>query len=99
MVKNFEQQAALFKAIINHAQAVIGAKDLEGRYIFVNEEYSRLFHINKEKFIGLTDYDLFPDDIAKAFVGADQSVIEKKDTIVFEEKVLVNDELKDYLSV
>lgn len=98
-LKSLQRQIALFQTIINHANAVIGAKDLDGRYIFVNEEYSRLFHIDQEKFVGQTDHDIFPHDIAKAFRKADQMVLAKDDVIVVEEKAPVDGELRDYLSV
>ncbi len=88
-LESLHRQVALFKSILNHANAVIGAKDLDGHYIFVNEEYSRLFHIDQQQFLGQTDYDIFPCDIALAFRESDQMVIAKNDVIVVEEKVLV----------
>lgn len=98
-IESLQQQVALFQAIINHANAVIGAKDLDGRYLFVNQEYSRLFKIDPEKFIGQTDFDIFPHEIAKAFTQADQDVIASNDVIILEEKAPVEGVLHDYLSV
>ena len=98
-LESLHRQMTLFKSIIDHANAVIGAKDLEGHYIFVNEEYSRLFHIDQQKFLGQTDYDLFPHDIASAFREADQMIIAKNDVVVVEEEVPVDGEMRSYLSV
>jgi len=98
-LESLKRQISLFQSIINHANAVIGAKDLDGRYIFVNEEYSRLFDLNQEKFIGQTDHDIFPNDIAKAFREADQMVIAKNAVLYTEEKAPVHGKLRDYLSV
>jgi len=99
ILESLHRQVALFKSILNHANAVIGAKDLDGHYIFVNEEYSRLFHIDQQKFLGQTDYDIFPYDIASDFREADQMVVAKDDVIIIEEKALVDGEMRDFLSV
>jgi len=99
MLDDIHHKIALFQTIINHAPAVIGAKDLDGRYLFVNKEYTRLFHINQENFIGKTDFEIFPHEIASAFREADQEVSSKGETVIVEEKAPVNGELRDYLSV
>ena len=90
---------SLFEAIANHAKAVIGAKDLSGKYIYVNEEYSRLFHMSESDFIGHTDHELFPRNIADDFRNADIEVAEKGEVIHVQEKAPVNDEIRDFLSV
>ncbi len=99
ILSELQNQIRLFQSILNYAGAVIGAKDLDGRYIYVNEEYSRLFHIDEDNFIGNTDYDLFPHKIAKSFSEADKLVIAKKHVVTVEEKAPVDGELRDYLSV
>lgn len=98
-IDDLKKQIKLFEAIANYAAAVIGAKDLQGRYLFVNQEYSRLFHIDQEDFYGKTDYDLFSVEIASAFRKADLQVIEKNDVVILEEQALVDGELRDFLSV
>ena len=92
-------QNSLFQAIANHANAVIGAKDLEGRYIYVNKEYSRLFHMDEVDFIGQTDHEIFPEDIATAFRDADIEVAKKKEIVHVEEKVPIDGKIRQYLSV
>jgi len=102
MEKNLDkllEQNLLYQAITGHADAVIGAKDLEGRYIYVNKEYSRLFHMDEGDFIGHTDHEIFSEEIAGAFREADLEVAEKNRVMHVEEKVPVDGELRHYLSV
>ncbi|WP_229074187.1 PAS domain-containing sensor histidine kinase [Actinoplanes sp. DH11] len=54
-------------ALLDHTSAVIYMRDADGRYLLVNREYERLFHLRREEIVGLTDHDLFPLDIADAF--------------------------------
>jgi len=98
-LEQLQQRLNLFEAIADNATAVIAAKDLDGRYIYVNQEYSRLFHQEKPSFCGKTDHEIFPEDIATAFRQADLQVIEKMEVITVEEKAPVDGEIRDYLSI
>lgn len=93
------RQILLFQAITEHAQAVIAAKDLEGRYIFVNQEFSRLFKRRREACIGCTDQQLFEPEFAQAFRKADLQTIKRQRAIVVEEKAPVDGQLRHYLSM
>lgn len=90
---------ALFKTIADHSRAVIGAKAPDGRYLYVNAEYSRLFHIAAEDFIGRTDAEMFPPEIAAKFREADLQVLQSGESQTFEEVALVDGETRDFLSV
>jgi len=59
------------QAIIDNSPTVLYSKDAEGRYLLINSQYEKLFHIAKERIIGLTDYDIFPENIADRFRGND----------------------------
>src|SRR5437870_537657 len=58
-------------ALIDNTSVVIYRRDLDGRYMVVNREYERLFHLRREEIVGLTDHDLFPSEIADAFRAND----------------------------
>jgi PAS domain S-box-containing protein len=58
-------------ALIDNTNAVIYMRDLDGRYMVVNKEYERLFHMRREEIVGLTDHDLFPAEIADEFRAND----------------------------
>jgi PAS domain S-box-containing protein len=59
------------QALIDHTNAVIYMRDLDGRYMVVNREYERLFHLRREEIVELADHDLFPAEIADEFRAND----------------------------
>jgi PAS domain S-box-containing protein len=59
------------QALIDNTNAVIYMRDLDGRYMVVNKEYERLFHLRREEIVGLTDHDVFPAEIADEFRAND----------------------------
>lgn len=96
---DLQRQLSLFRAITDHSQAVIGAKDLDGRYLYVNREYSRLFHRPCSDFIGHDDFELFPAEIAREFRKADLKVQKCRQALKVEEVAPVDGELRHFLSV
>src|SRR4051794_35614173 len=63
-------------------QAVLGAtldaifvKDLEGRYVLVNEAFCRFIGKSVSEIVGKNDYELYPEADARAFVEADRQVL------------------------
>ncbi len=92
-------QSLLFEALVSHSQNIIGAKDLDGRYIYVNVSYSATFGVPCESFLGKTDDELFPPDIASHLRAADRRARYSQSSLVLEEVVPVQGELRTYLSV
>ena len=93
------ENQALLNAIINNSTTVIYVKDLDGRYILINERYAQLFHIPKEEIVGKTDHEIFPKDIADAFREMDVRVA-KSDHALTEQEVAPHDDgMHTYISV
>jgi PAS domain S-box-containing protein len=93
------QSQRLLQAISDNASAVIYAKDLEGRYLFVNRRFCELFHVSTDGIAGKTDYDLFSTRDADAFREMDRRVATGGVALTEEEPVLLDDGLHTYLSV
>ena len=93
-----ETNYQLLKTIVNHATSCVAAKDLSGRYLFVNGQYERLFNTPGEAFVGHTDADYFPAETADKFREADLEVIHKKKVLLIEEPVPIDGELRYFLS-
>ncbi len=87
------------RAIMDNATAVIFLKDLQGRYLDINTLYEELFHVKRGQIRGQTDHDIFPPEIADAFIKNDRVVIESKRPIEVEEKVPQDDGPHTYLVV
>ncbi len=89
----------MLKAILDNAPAVMFAKRVDGRYLFVNCEYAKLFTNGSTQIEGKTDFELFPTDLAERFRNADKLVTRMKKPMQFEEIAPVGGELRQYLSV
>ena len=70
-----KRSQAQLDAIIDNSPALICLKDNEGRYLMVNKRFEDLHGLTKDRVIGKTAHDLFPEAIADAFVTHDQEVI------------------------
>lgn len=97
--QHWQQQIDILRAIADHSGAVIGAKDLSGRYLYVNQQYSRLFSKNTAEFIGKTDEELFSPETAAQFRRADQLAQHSTQAISVEERVEVDGVPMEFLSL
>lgn len=88
-----------FRAISDHAPAVIFLKDPEGRYLFVNRLCETSLQLSNTEIVGKTDHDLFPPDLADAFRSNDQAVMESGQPLEIEEQVPEADGLHTSLSI
>jgi PAS domain S-box-containing protein len=86
-------------ALIDNTAAVIYMRDLDGRYMVVNREFERLFHLNREKIIGLTDHDLFPAKIADEFRANDLRAAAAGTSVQVEEVAPGEDGPHTYITV
>ncbi len=87
------------QGILDNTTAVIYIKDLQYRYILINKQYQRLFHVTLDEISGKTDHDLFPKDIADQFLANDSNVLGTQLPMELEETVLQNDGIHTYISV
>ncbi|MCW2847461.1 MAG: domain S-box protein [Marmoricola sp.] len=61
--------------LVDNATALMYIKDLSGRYVMVNHEFTRRFGIPSEEIVGRTDRDLYPAATAVAYVENDARVL------------------------
>jgi len=90
---------ALFKAVVSNSPTKIHIKDVEGRYILINQEAEKLFGVSDEEGRGKTSYDLFPEEVAGAFVAHDQSVITTGEPTEAEEQFVLEDGIHTFLTI
>lgn len=94
-----ESQGRL-QAILDNATAIISLKDTKGRYLLINRQFERLFHITKEQILyGSTDYDIFPDETAEVFQANDRQVIQSGTSLEIEEIAPHDDGIHTYISI
>jgi PAS domain S-box-containing protein len=86
------------RAIVDTSTRIIYLKDREGRYLLVNRQYEKLFHLSAEQIAGKTDHDIFPKELADAYRANDLKTIEAGVPLEFEEQVMQDDGLHVYSS-
>ena len=85
------ESEARLQAILDHSPSLIFLKDLKGRYLEVNQQFERTFHLIRQGIIGKTDHDIFPPEQATTFQANDLKVMEAGRSLQFEEVALHND--------
>ncbi len=87
------------QGILDNSAALIWVKDLQGRYELVNRRYAELFHVEAGKAVGMTDYDLFPAELADRFLANDRAVLDSGKPLAIEEHAPHPDGIHTYISV
>ena len=64
---------ARFRAFMDHNPAVGWMKDEAGRFVYLSPYFQRLFGVEGD-WLGKTDWDMWPDDLARQFVENDRRV-------------------------
>ena len=70
-----------FKAFMDHNPAVIFMKDWEGRHVYVNKEFEGMLQGGVEDWLGRTDDELWPPEMAEQFRANDQDVFRSNATL------------------
>jgi len=85
------ESEARLRAILDNSPGMVFLKDTEGRYLDVNCQFERTFHINREEIAGKTDDEVFPPEQAAAFRANDLTVLQAGVPMQFEEVALHDD--------
>lgn len=94
------ESEARLKAILDNTWAVVYMKSAdEGRYLLINKRYEELFRVTNDEIQGMTDYDMFPREMADAFRENDRRVVEAGRAIQLEEVAPHEDGPHHYISV
>ena len=97
--RDLKRSQVLLQAMSDRTPTVTYVKDLEGRYLFVNQSFLDSFHITREQIIGHTDIDLFGPEIAERFRQMDRRVVQSNVALTEEEVVPLDTGVHTYISV
>jgi two-component system cell cycle sensor histidine kinase/response regulator CckA len=89
----------VLQQILDHATAVVYVKDRDGRYLFANRWFLKLFARREADVIGHTDAELFPEAIVGELRRNDAAVFERNAPVEFEEQVPQDDGVHTYISL
>jgi PAS domain S-box-containing protein len=93
-----QRNQKLFESVLNGSSAIIFVKDLEGTFLLVNRNLADLMHMQPEDVIGRNQADLFPSEIVAEWNASKKQVVEQNRTIAFEESLMLEDGLHNYIS-
>src|SRR4029079_10526698 len=97
--RELENSEARLQQILNNATTVVFVKDTEGRYLFVNRQWERLFHVRQADAIGKRDSEVLPEAVAKTYRDNDLLVLQRNAPMEFEETAPLDDGLHTYISI
>jgi len=69
-----QQARRIVQAIVDSLSVSLLIKDRDGRRVFANRGYLELMSVAPEEILNKTDFDLFPDEVARQFSGEDAQV-------------------------
>ena len=74
----------ILQAVIEATPDAIFVKDLDGRYVLVNEAVARFIGKSPADIVGKHDFELYPEENARRFVEADRQVLASGEPKAFE---------------
>ncbi|MDR8393625.1 PAS domain S-box protein [Aliifodinibius sp. S!AR15-10] len=96
--QELERHEQLLQSIMDQAGAVIYVKKKDGTFLFVNDEFLKLFGLQKEQVIGKRDVDIIDEDDVQIMRESDLEAIETGKPVELEETVQFKGEKRTYLS-
>jgi diguanylate cyclase (GGDEF)-like protein/PAS domain S-box-containing protein len=79
-----------FRSYMDSGNFLSWMKDDKGRYIYINQSYKEHFNVEPDSWLGKSDFELFPQTIAKLFCNNDQKVLQSNKGITVEEVSTAN---------
>ncbi|HYO58380.1 ATP-binding protein [Archangium sp.] len=79
------REEAHYRAILDAAPAVIYVKDLQGRYLLVNNGFEALLRRTRGEVLGMTDEQLYSPELAEAYRRNDAEVLRRNVPVESEE--------------
>jgi diguanylate cyclase (GGDEF)-like protein/PAS domain S-box-containing protein len=73
-LRQSEERNARLQAFMNRSPSVMFIKDLEGRYLYVNERFTQAFGLERKDIISRTDSEIFSAELAAQFRANDAKV-------------------------
>ena len=87
------------REFLDHTAAVVYLKDLEGRFLLVNNQYGRLFPKMKDSCLGTTADAWFTPEMSHEFATTDARVIDTGHSQTFEQTIALDDGTHEFVTV
>lgn len=97
--RELEASDERLQQILNNSTALIFARDAEGRFLFVNRQWERVFGMKSADVVGRFDREVRGEVRAQTYQSNNRQVLERNMTMVFEETLPLADGLHTYISI
>ena len=94
-----KEHEMLMSAVINNSTSIIYIKNLKGEYSLVNKRFLEIYQTTEDKVIGKTERQLLGFKEIPESTNSDQLVFSNGTHCEYLEKVLVEGEERDYLTI
>ncbi len=72
---------AIFRAFMDNGPFISYIKDAEGRFVFYNKKLAERFGVAEQQWIGRTDHELWPEEVANQYRKNDINVLQGGDPV------------------
>ncbi len=83
------KEIARLDAALNHCDALISIKNLEGQYLHASEAYANILETTADELVGKTDHELLPQEIADVIQATDMQAINDGALVVVPRPVML----------
>ncbi|GAB3542383.1 hypothetical protein GCM10027343_14250 [Noviherbaspirillum agri] len=97
--RKLRETSALLQAVMSSTAAFVYVRDLEGRFMFINKEYERVFNVTSEQVLGKTLDEVFPAAVAQHNREKDHAVLEGGDSSRLEDELRLENGRHTFLVV
>jgi PAS domain S-box-containing protein len=74
--KALQESESRFRSFMDNSPTIAWIKDEQGRYVYISKTLERRFGVRLEDWRGMTDAELWPEEIAKPFRENDLAVLQ-----------------------
>lgn len=97
-LRQLRESEARLASFMHYVPCAVFIKNLQGRYVFVNETCERVFRRKLDQWVGRTDEDLWSKSLATKFKNIDQQIIKEKKAVETTEAVHNDDGTQHWLT-
>ena len=85
------------RAILDNIPDIAWLKDVQGKFIAVNESFAKVCGFKVDAIIGKTDLDIWPKELALNYQADDQDVISSKKRKCVQERLMTQDGVEQWI--
>lgn len=96
--ERLELEQSRLRAVTENSPALIFLKDLDGRYLSINRRALEPLGLTPDVFLGRTDREIFPAEVAEILESTDRSALETQRAVTTEENVRRDGDVRTFLT-